>query len=46
MRQQAQEACGPKLLKFNEGDPEDPINWSRRKKKAVVANLSLLYVVS
>lgn len=46
MIKQAEEARGPRLLKFDEGDPEDPVNWSGRKKKAVVANLCLLSVVS
>jgi len=46
MRKQAEEACSPTILKFNAGDPEDPINWLGRKKKAVVANLSLLSFIS
>ena len=51
MGRQAEEpgACiptAPTILKFNEGDPEDPINWPGRKKKAVVANLCLLSFIS
>jgi len=46
MSKQAEEACTPRLLKFNEGDPEDPVNWSGIKKKAVVVNLCFLSLVS
>jgi len=36
----------PDLVKFDEEDPEDPINWSGRKKKALVAILCLLSFIS
>ena len=42
MEQQAENTHVPIILKFAGGDPEDPTNWPGRKKKAVVANLSLL----
>jgi hypothetical protein len=32
----------PELVRFNKGDPKDPINYSRRKKMTVVADLCLL----
>jgi hypothetical protein len=34
------------LVTFNEGDPEDPVNWSAREKQAVVAILGVLSFVS
>lgn len=36
----------PDLVKFDERDPEDPINWLGRKKKALVANLCFLSFIS
>jgi hypothetical protein len=51
MRKQGEELeagspTAPTILKFHEGDPEDPINWRGLKKKAVVANLCLLSFIS
>jgi len=46
MEQQAEDKPIPNVLKFAAGDPGDPVNWPGRKKKAVVANLSLLSFVS
>jgi len=46
MEQQAENKLVPNALKFFGGDPEDPTNWPGRKKKAVVANISLLSFVS
>ena len=34
------------LVRFGEGDPEDPVNWSARKKQAVVAILCILSFIS
>ena len=36
----------PDLVKFDEEDPEDPINWSGHKKKVSVATLCLLSFIS
>jgi hypothetical protein len=36
----------PDLVKFDEHDPEDPINWPGRKKKSLVAILCLLSFIS
>ena len=41
-----EKTCSPELVKFDDGDPEDPVNWSRRKKIAVVVNLCVLSFVS
>jgi hypothetical protein len=40
------DSCSLELVIFDEGDPEDPVNWSTRKKQAVVAILCLLSFVS
>ncbi|KAI0293552.1 MFS general substrate transporter [Russula brevipes] len=37
--------CSPDIVRFSEGDPEDPINWSSRKKQAVVLILCVLSFV-
>lgn len=34
------------LVTFDEGDPEDPVNWSAREKQVVVAILCVLSFVS
>lgn len=34
------------LVTFDEGDSEDPVNWSVLKKRAAVANLCVLSFVS
>ncbi|KAH9958330.1 MFS general substrate transporter [Russula dissimulans] len=38
--------CNPELAKFDEGDPEYPINWTRRKKYAVNTIVCLLSLIS
>jgi hypothetical protein len=40
------DSCCQELVTFDEGDPEDPVNWSARKKQAVVAILCVLSFVS
>jgi len=38
--------CRPELVKFDEGDPEYPINWTGHKKQAVNAIVCLLSLLS
>ena len=37
--------CKPELAKFKKNDPDNPINWTDRKKKFVIANVCLLACV-
>jgi hypothetical protein len=30
------DSCCQELVTFDEGDPEDPVNWSAHEKQAVV----------
>jgi hypothetical protein len=36
------DGCCQELVAFDEGDPEDPVNWSAREKQVVVAILCVL----
>ena len=40
------DGCTHELVTFDEGDSEDPVNWSARKKRAAVAILCVLAFVS
>jgi hypothetical protein len=40
------DSCCQEFVTFDEGDPEDPVNWSAREKQVIVAILGLLSFVS
>ena len=46
VKDQETQGHSPNLVRFDERDPEDPIHWSERKKKAVVTNLCFLSFIS